>query len=52
MKENCDHCQHFKDNHFYGERTDDVDEIGSCLERNCDCDKYELTKTEEKSSPE
>lgn len=45
MKINCKDCGHFKDNHTYGETTDDAEKIGCCMERNCDCDKYTTTPT-------
>lgn len=41
MKTNCKDCGHFKDNHVYGETTDDSDKIGHCMERKCDCVSYE-----------
>jgi len=40
MKTNCKECGHFKDNHMWGETTDNADKIGHCLHTDCLCDSY------------
>jgi len=40
MKETCKNCGHFKDIHAYGETTDAADEIGHCMQTDCECESY------------